>query len=90
MDHFQRFYFHQTNLCHEVYHIDALSLLCLTLGRFLYADFPNEQGEVVLDFNEAYSPACMFTQFAACPLPPKRNALPFSIEAGEKKYDELH
>jgi uncharacterized protein len=51
-------------------------------GRFLDADMP-KNGEVVLDFNEAYNPPCAFTPFATCPLPPKQNRLPVSIEAGE-------
>jgi uncharacterized protein (DUF1684 family) len=52
-------------------------------GRFLYAPLP-EAGEVVLDFNKAYSPPCAFTDYATCPLPPKQNRLPVRIEAGEK------
>jgi uncharacterized protein (DUF1684 family) len=53
-------------------------------GRFLYADLPKD-GEVVLDFNKAYSPPCAFTSFATCPLPPRQNRLAVRIEAGEKK-----
>ncbi|HKV42801.1 MAG TPA: DUF1684 domain-containing protein [Blastocatellia bacterium] len=55
-------------------------------GRFLYADPPDENGKVILDFNEAYNPPCAFTPFATCPLPPKQNRLPIAIAAGEKKY----
>jgi hypothetical protein len=51
-------------------------------GRFLYSDMP-QGGQVVLDFNKAYSPPCAFTDFATCPLPPKQNRLPLRIEAGE-------
>jgi uncharacterized protein (DUF1684 family) len=53
-------------------------------GRFLYAEMPKD-GEVVLDFNKAYSPPCAFTSFATCPLPPRQNRLAVRIEAGEKK-----
>jgi uncharacterized protein (DUF1684 family) len=53
-------------------------------GRFLYAAMP-QNGEVVLDFNKAESPPCAFTPFATCPLPPKENALPVRVEAGELK-----
>ena len=53
-------------------------------GRFLYSDMPKD-GEVVLDFNKAYSPPCAFTSFATCPLPPRQNRLDVRIEAGEKK-----
>jgi hypothetical protein len=51
-------------------------------GRFLYAAMP-KNGEVILDFNKAESPPCAFTAFATCPLPPKANALPIRVEAGE-------
>lgn len=52
-------------------------------GRFLYAD-PPKDGQVVLDFNKAYSPPCAFTPYATCPLPPSQNRLPIAVEAGEK------
>jgi uncharacterized protein (DUF1684 family) len=52
-------------------------------GRFLYSDLPRD-GRVVIDFNEAYSPPCAFTDFATCPLPPRQNRLPIRIEAGER------
>jgi uncharacterized protein (DUF1684 family) len=58
-------------------------------GRFLYADLPKED-KITLDFNKAYNPPCAFTAFATCPLPPKQNALPVRIEAGEKTYGKGH
>jgi uncharacterized protein (DUF1684 family) len=51
-------------------------------GRFFYADKPRD-GEVIIDFNKAYTPPCAFTRFATCPLPPRQNHLPVRIEAGE-------
>ena len=54
-------------------------------GRFLYADQPDAEGRVVLDFNKAYNPPCAFTPFATCPLPPPQNRLSVPVEAGEKK-----
>jgi uncharacterized protein (DUF1684 family) len=51
-------------------------------GRFFYAENPRN-GEVVIDFNKAYTPPCGFTRFATCPLPPRSNHLPVRIEAGE-------
>jgi len=51
-------------------------------GRFLYAD-PPKDGQIVLDFNKAYSPPCAFTPYATCPLPLPQNRLSISIEAGE-------
>ncbi len=53
-------------------------------GRFLYADLPQD-GQIVLDFNKAYTPPCGFTAFATCPLPPRQNRLAVPVEAGEKK-----
>jgi uncharacterized protein (DUF1684 family) len=53
-------------------------------GRYLYVDPPDAAGHVVIDFNKAYSPPCAFTKFATCPLPPRQNRLPITIEAGEK------
>jgi uncharacterized protein (DUF1684 family) len=57
-------------------------------GRFFYADRP-KNGEVIIDFNKAYTPPCAFTRFATCPLPPRQNHLPLRIEAGELD-DGLH
>jgi hypothetical protein len=54
-------------------------------GRFLYADMP-QNGQVVLDFNQAVDPPCAFTPYATCPLPPPQNHLPVRIEAGELRY----
>jgi hypothetical protein len=58
-------------------------------GRFLYAAMPKD-GQVVLDFNKAYSPPCAFTPFATCPLPPKQNRLAVRIEAGELNPNPGH
>jgi uncharacterized protein (DUF1684 family) len=55
-------------------------------GRFMDTPAPDAQGNVVLDFNRAYSPPCAFTSFATCPLPPPENRLDLAITAGEKTY----
>lgn len=55
-------------------------------GRFLYAPPPAEDGIVVVDFNKAYNPPCVFTPFATCPLPIPQNKLQVRVEAGEKLY----
>jgi uncharacterized protein len=57
-------------------------------GRFLYAKQPGPDGRLILDFNKAYNPPCVFTPYATCPLPPAQNRLPFRVEAGEKTYGE--
>ena len=55
-------------------------------GRFIDIPKPDKDGNTEIDFNNAYNPPCAFTPFATCPLPPKQNRLPISIEAGEKNY----
>lgn len=55
-------------------------------GRFLWIDAPDESGWTVVDFNRAYNPPCVFTDYATCPLPPRPNRFPFVIEAGEKAF----
>lgn len=57
-------------------------------GRFLSTD-PVKDGQVILDFNRAYSPPCAVTPYATCPLPPKENRLQVRIPAGEK-YQGKH
>lgn len=52
-------------------------------GMFMYAS-PDSCGRILLDFNKAYNPPCAITEFAACPMPPPKNRLAVSIEAGEK------
>jgi hypothetical protein len=53
-------------------------------GRFLYSDIPDARNKVIIDFNRAYNPPCVFTTFATCPLPLSKNILPVKIKAGEK------
>jgi uncharacterized protein (DUF1684 family) len=53
-------------------------------GRFLYAGPPATDGSVVLDFNRAYNPPCVFSPYATCPLPWPANVLPIRVEAGER------
>ena len=55
-------------------------------GRYLYAKKPGPDGKVIVDFNKAYNPPCVFTPYATCPLPPQQNRLPVRIEAGEKRF----
>lgn len=58
-------------------------------GRMLNTPLP-ENGKVDLDFNRSYNPPCTFTLYATCPLPPKENALPFRVDAGELRYGDGH
>lgn len=52
-------------------------------GRFLFVT-PEADGRLVLDFNRAINPPCVFTPFATCPLPTPENRLPMAITAGER------
>jgi uncharacterized protein (DUF1684 family) len=52
------------------------------LGRYVDPKkLPN--GNYVLDFNEAYNPACAFSDHYNCPIPRKANTLAVAIRAGE-------
>ncbi len=55
-------------------------------GRFLYVTEASSEGRVVIDFNKAYNPPCVFTPYATCPLPPRQNRLELAVRAGEKMY----
>jgi len=53
------------------------------LGR--YVDLKRlENGNYLLDFNLAYNPACAFSDYYNCPVPPKSNTLQIPVRAGEK------
>lgn len=54
-------------------------------ARFLYADQAVD-GKVVVDFNKAINPACVYSPHTACPYPPKQNRMPIPIEAGALMY----
>ncbi len=55
-------------------------------GRYVWFDAPDEEGRVVLDFNLAYNPPCVWTGYATCPLPTRDNRLAVAVEAGEKDW----
>lgn len=63
-------------------------------SRFLYTELPKngvkKPGPVVLDFNEAQNPPCVFTAYATCPLPPPQNRLTLAVTAGEQMYGAHH
>jgi uncharacterized protein (DUF1684 family) len=59
------------------------------VGRYLDPEkLPD--GRWVLDFNRAYNPACAFSEYYNCPIPPKANVLKVAIRAGEKDSHYLH
>ena len=54
--------------------------------RYFYTPMQDENDKVVLDFNKAYNPPCVFTAYGTCTLAPKGNRLPFRVTAGEKMW----
>ena len=54
--------------------------------RYLWIDAPNERGRVVLDFNGADNPPCVWTPFPTCPLPTRNNRPTVPSEAGEMDW----
>jgi uncharacterized protein len=56
-----------------------------TYGLGRYVDVTKRpDGRYLLDFNEAYNPACAFSTHYNCPIPPSANRLTVAIRAGEK------
>jgi len=58
-------------------------------GRYLWdsakgADLGTIGDELVLDFNYAYHPSCVYDPIWSCPLAPQENWLPVPINAGER------
>jgi hypothetical protein len=54
-------------------------------GRYLDLE-PPADGVYTLDFNSAYNPLCAYTHVYNCPIPPRENALPVAVRAGEQAY----
>ncbi|MBV6415039.1 MAG: DUF1684 domain-containing protein [Xanthomonadales bacterium] len=59
------------------------------MARYLYAG-PEQGDRIVIDFNRAYNPPCVFTDYATCPMPPEGNRLDLYVAAGEKIYRGKH
>ncbi|MEO9512299.1 MAG: DUF1684 domain-containing protein [Flavobacteriaceae bacterium] len=53
-------------------------------GRFIDLEVPNEDF-IMIDFNKAYNPYCVYDPKYSCPIPPKENDLQYHITAGIKK-----
>jgi len=57
-------------------------------GRYLWVAPPDARGRVVIDFNLAYNPPCVWSEFATCPLPSRDNRLAVAVRAGERDWKE--
>ena len=67
----------------EVYFRDATTgNETYQVGRYVGVEHADD-GRYVLDFNRAYNPACAYSPFYNCPIPPAENRLTVAIRAGE-------
>jgi hypothetical protein len=65
-------------------------------GRYLFDTAKDTDGlvlelttgsqDVIVDFNYAYNPSCVYSPLWACPLAPPENTLTVPIRAGERMY----
>jgi uncharacterized protein (DUF1684 family) len=67
----------------DVYFSDATSGRESYRMRYLEVK-PGADGRYALDFNRAYNPACVFSPYYNCPIPPPENRLSVAIRAGER------
>ncbi|MGN6645467.1 MAG: DUF1684 domain-containing protein [Cytophaga sp.] len=56
-----------------------------TGGRYLDVELSSNK-TIILDFNYAYNPFCVYNYQYTCPIVPKENTLDVVINAGEKSY----
>lgn len=57
-------------------------------GAGRYLDIPPNSDPMIIDFNLAYSPDCAYNPTSSCPIPPRENHLPLTINVGEMTYKE--
>ena len=57
-------------------------------GRYIDTRMVKGKELVLLDFNSAYNPFCVYNHEYTCPIPPEENTLPFAVPAGEKDYPD--
>ncbi len=54
-------------------------------GRFIDAHII-EGDKIIIDFNKAYNPYCVYSKKYSCPIPPSENYLEIKVNAGEKDF----
>jgi len=54
-------------------------------GRYLFIE-PMPEGRVLIDFNRAYNPFCVYNEKYTCTYAPEENWLGIEIRAGEKRF----
>jgi len=58
-------------------------------GRYLDVELNNNKS-IIIDFNYAYNPFCVYNYQYTCPITPAENKLTVPIPAGEKTYSQVH
>ena len=54
-------------------------------GRYINLDIP--QGDnIIIDFNSAFNPYCVYDEKYSCPIVPRENYIPLEIKAGVKNF----
>ena len=64
-----------------------------TYGGGRYLDYPVSEiknNVIILDFNKAYNPYCVYQETYACPVPPAENTLSVAVPAGEQMESLIH
>jgi uncharacterized protein (DUF1684 family) len=56
-------------------------------GRFLDLKIPDAD-TIIIDFNKAYNPYCLYNEKYSCPVPPKENHVDVAVKAGVKIWDK--
>ncbi|MEJ1223513.1 DUF1684 domain-containing protein [Sediminicola sp. 1XM1-17] len=55
-------------------------------GRYIDLSIP-EGGSMIIDFNRAYNPYCVYNKKYSCPIVPKINTLPIEVKAGLRAFE---
>ena len=56
-------------------------------GRYIDLDIP-KGSNLIIDFNSAYNPYCVYDEKYSCPIVPRDNYLPLEINAGVKNFNK--
>ena len=54
-------------------------------GRYINLDIP-QSDNLIIDFNSAFNPYCVYDEKYSCPIVPRENYLPLEIKAGVKNF----
>ena len=60
-----------------------------TYGGGRYIDLRIPEGNlIIVDFNKAYNPSCVYNEKYSCPIVPRANYLPIEVKAGLMNYNK--